>query len=111
MRQEERDRIMTQMTQEQRAEFRRIVSELRAAMKDTPGRRVTVRELLEAQKVDVPASLQGVVEALKARDDMGPKVGEPASDFCLKHLGSEERVQLSNFRGTQPVALVFGSYT
>ena len=52
-----------------------------------------------------------VVEALKARDDMGPKVGEPASDFCRKRLGSEERVQLSSFQGMQPVALVFGSYT
>jgi len=111
MRKEERDQIMMHLTQEQRAEFRRIVSELRAAMKASPGRRVTVTELLDAQKVDVPPSLHAVVEALKERDDMGPKVGEPASDFCLNRLGSEERVQLSSFQGTQPVALVFGSYT
>ena len=111
MRKEERDQIMVHMTQEQRGEFRRIVSDLRAAMKDTPGRRVTVKELLEAQKVDVPPSLYAVVEALKARDDMGPKVGEPAPDFCLKRLGSEEWVRLSSFQGQQPVALVFGSYT
>jgi hypothetical protein len=111
MRKEERDRMMTHMTQEQRAEFRGIVSELRAEMKATPGRRVTVTELLEARKVDVPPLLHEVVEALKARDDMGPKVGEPAPDFCLKRLGSEERVRLSSFQGRQPVAMVFGSYT
>jgi hypothetical protein len=99
------------MTPEQRAEYRRIVSELRAAMKDTLGRRMTVGELLEAQKVAVPEHLREVVEALKARDDMGPKVGEPATDFCLKRLGCDERVRLSSFQGKQPVALVFGSYT
>jgi len=111
VRKEERDRMMMHMTPEQRAEFRRIVSELRAAMKASPRRRMSVRELLEAGKVDVPASLYEVVEALKARDDMGPKVGEPATDFCLKRLGSDERVRLSSFQGKQPVALVFGSYT
>jgi hypothetical protein len=103
--------MMMHLTQEQRAEFRRIVSELRAAMKDTPRRRVTITELLEAQTVDVPASLREVVEALKSRDNTGPKVGEPATDFCLKRLGSEERVRLSSFQDKQPVALVFGSYT
>jgi hypothetical protein len=38
-------------------------------------------------------------------------VGELATDFCLKRLGSKEQVRLSSFQGQQPVALVFGSYT
>src|SRR5918996_531280 len=66
MRKEERDQVMMHMTQEQRAEFRRIVSELRAAMKATPGRHVTVTELLDAQRVDVPPSLHAVVRRMEA---------------------------------------------
>jgi len=38
-------------------------------------------------------------------------VGDAAPDFDLKFKKSEERVQLSAFRGDRPVALVFGSYT
>ena len=44
------------------------------------------------------------------------KVGDPAPDFALptvdqKGRPSSEQVQLSSFRGRQPVVLVFGSYT
>ena len=39
------------------------------------------------------------------------KPGDPAPDFDLKVLKSEERVRLSSFTGNMPVALVFGSYT
>jgi hypothetical protein len=111
MRKSERDRIMMRLTPEQRADFRRLVGELRAAMAGTPGRRATVRELVHSRRVDVPPSLREAVAAVMARDDMGPKVGEPAPDFCLKRLGTQERVRLSSFRGRQPVALIFGSYT
>jgi len=111
MTKEQRDRMMTSMSQEQRAEFRRIVSELGAEMKATSGRRATVRELVESRKVEVPPPLCEVVAALMERDEMGPKVGEPAPDFCLKRLESEKRVRLSSFQGQRPVAMVFGSYT
>jgi len=111
MRKQERDRIMMHMSDEQRAEFRRIVNEIRVARKATPGRRPAIRELITSGEVDVPPLLREVVEALIARDEAGPKVGESATDFCLKRLGSEERVRLSGFQGQQPVALVFGSYT
>jgi hypothetical protein len=37
--------------------------------------------------------------------------GDPAPEFRLKMRGSEERVQLSAFRGRKPVAIVFGSFT
>ncbi|GEM_PF-1878793 len=39
------------------------------------------------------------------------KPGDPAPDFALKKLGSQERIRLSSFKGKKPVALVFGSYT
>jgi len=39
------------------------------------------------------------------------KVGDPALDFNLKILDSQERVRLSGFAGKKPVALILGSYT
>ncbi len=39
------------------------------------------------------------------------KPGEPAPDFELPKLRSEQKVRLSQFRGRRPVALVFASYT
>jgi hypothetical protein len=39
------------------------------------------------------------------------KPGDPAMDFTLKIRHSEKTVTLSSYRGKQPVALVFGSYT
>lgn len=111
MTKEERDRMMTSMSQEQRAEFRRLIDELRSEMQATSGPRVTVRELVESRRVAVPPLLRQVAEAVMERDDMGPKVGDPAPDFCLKRLESDERVRLSSFQAKQPVAMVFGSYT
>ena len=37
--------------------------------------------------------------------------GENAPDFSLGVLDKSETVQLSSFRGKEPVVLVFGSYT
>lgn len=37
--------------------------------------------------------------------------GDPAPDFRLPTLDRKATVQLSSFRGSQPVVLVFGSYT
>jgi hypothetical protein len=111
MRKEDRDRIMMHISEEQRAEFRHIIGEIRTAGKATSGPRPAVRELVASGTIEVPPSLREVVEALIERNETGPKVGELATDFCLKHLGSEERVRLSSFQGQRPVALVFGSYT
>ena len=38
-------------------------------------------------------------------------VGDAAPDFQLATLDHKSEVQLSSFRGKQPVVLVFGSYT
>ncbi len=37
--------------------------------------------------------------------------GQAAPDFSLGALNTSETVQLSSFRGKEPVVLVFGSYT
>jgi hypothetical protein len=39
------------------------------------------------------------------------RAGDSAPDFSLPSLDSKDTVTLSSFRGRQPVALVFGSYT
>ena len=38
-------------------------------------------------------------------------VGDAAPEFDLQTVERTARVQLSSFRGKQPVALIFGSYT
>jgi hypothetical protein len=38
-------------------------------------------------------------------------VGDAAPDFTLSTLDKSSVVRLSSFRGSKPVALVFGSYT
>ncbi|MBI3326251.1 MAG: hypothetical protein HYZ81_06070 [Nitrospinae bacterium] len=111
MRKDERDRMMRSMSEEQRADFRRIVRELRSQRQASSGGQRTIRELVESGKVAAPSHLRHVMEALMERDDMGPKAGQPAPDFSLKRLESEARVRLSSFQGKQPVAVVFGSYT
>ena len=111
MRKEERDKIMMHLSDEKRAEFRRIIGEIRTERKATSGHRPAIRDLVASGTIEVPPSLREVMEALIERDETGPNVGELATDFYLKRLGAEERVRLSNFRGLQPVALVFGSYT
>jgi hypothetical protein len=37
--------------------------------------------------------------------------GEPAPDFQLPTVDHRDTVRLSSFRGSRPVALIFGSYT
>ncbi len=39
------------------------------------------------------------------------QVGSQAPDFDLESYDKSGRIQLSSFRGKQPVVLVFGSYT
>lgn len=39
------------------------------------------------------------------------QIGDPAPDFSLTKLDKSGRVQLSSLLATQPVVLVFGSYT
>jgi hypothetical protein len=41
----------------------------------------------------------------------GLRPGDMAPDFRLPMLDQQQTVQLSSFRGSQPVVLVFGSYT
>ena len=47
----------------------------------------------------------------KKYDTQAPRVGDEAPDFELYDIQGEQPVRLSDFRGTTPVALIFGSFT
>ena len=107
----ERDRILTNVTEDQRPAFQDALRQLRSYMKESGGRRMTVRGLLETGTVQVAAEARAPLVAVAGRDDTGPEPGELPPDFSLKKKGSGERVRLSSFHGKRPVALIFGSYT
>jgi hypothetical protein len=70
---------------------------------------------------DSPLTMQDVVSSPKYRDLSTAKlrVGDPAFPFTLPRLdvskgapiANTETVTLESFKGVQPVALIFGSYT
>jgi hypothetical protein len=106
----ERDTMMTRLSQAERAQFRRLLQDVRTrATASRPGS--TVRQILASQGHTLSPALRAALEAVAARDALGPQVGTVAPDFCLKRLGTEAWVRLASFQGQRPVALVFGSYT
>ena len=44
-------------------------------------------------------------------DPLAPKEGDLAPNFTLDDVDGENRLELSDFRGKKPVALIFGSFT
>jgi hypothetical protein len=62
--------------------------------------------------VPMPMMLVLPFETLWMRARAGQvQAGDMAPDFTLPTLDHTANVQLSSFRGSQPVVLVFGSYT
>ena len=107
----DRDQIMANLQDESRKRFRQFIDDYRTKRKESSGARVPAREMLDAVGADLSDQLRQAMEAVVARDEMGPHVGEVPQDFNLKRMGSEERVRLSGFKDQRPVALIFGSYT
>ena len=76
---------------------------------------------MAATPADSPLTMKQLMRRDDYRDLMTPKVvpGQPAFDFELpRHdfsdgagVATGATVRLSDFRGVQPVALIFGSYT
>jgi hypothetical protein len=62
---------------------------------------------------DSPLTLQDVLASEDYRNLMTAKVavGDTAPDFELSRLDGSGSVSLSSLAATQPVALIFGSYT
>jgi peroxiredoxin len=51
------------------------------------------------------------MKSQKKLDAQAPKAGDIAPDFTLSDISGTESVTLSDFRGSRPVALIFGSFT
>ncbi len=107
----DRDQIMGNLQEEDRKQFRQFITDYRNKRKATSRGQTPAREMLDAVGADLTDILHQAMEAVVARDEMGPHVGDSPPDFNLKRLGSDERVRLSSFKGQRPVALIFGSYT
>ena len=111
MQKEQRVSIIGQLSEGERDKYRQLIQEVKSERKASSSSQFTAREVLEPRKPGLSPAMQSAVDAVIARDEMGPAVGEQPPDFFLKRMGTEERVRLSSFRGKRPVALIFGSYT
>ena len=108
----ERDRMMTDLTQEERDEYRQTLREIATEAKSLGRQQINRRkQVLASRAAAIGGKSLLALEAVAERDQTGPNEGETPPDFELKKLGSDERVRLSSFKGKWPVALVFGSYT
>ena len=107
----DRDQIMGTLGDEDRKQFRQFITDYRSQRKAVSSGQMPAREMLDAVGTDLALNLRQAMEAVVARDEMGPHVGDSPPDFNLKRLGSDQRVRLSSFKGKRPVALIFGSYT
>ena len=107
-----RDIMMSELTKEERDEYRQALQEIAAQAKSLGGPQINRRKQVLASRA---AGLGGksllALESVFEKDQIGPNEGETPPDFELKRLGSDEWVRLSNFKDKRPVALVFGSYT
>ena len=104
-----RDSIISQLSNEDRHDLRRVLTAIKEERKAAPGS--TARDLVPVRRLELPAHARAALEAILTRDEAGPRVGEIAPDFFLKRLGSDQKVRLSDHRSQRPVALAFGSYT
>jgi hypothetical protein len=111
MQKAERDHVLTRLSPAERDQFRRIIQDMRTHARAVSDHGVTARQILVPQVDTLSPLLRLALEAVVARDEMGPQRGDYPPDFYLQRLGSDDRVRLSSFRGKRPVALVFGSYT
>ncbi len=107
----DRDQILANLQGDDRKNFQTFIDDYRVKRKAILGSQIPTRNISEAAGAGVNSIVREAMEAVVARDEMGPRTGDVPPDFDLKRMGSEERVQLSRFKGHRPVALIFGSYT
>ena len=111
MQKQQRDRVFSSLTEDENTIYRNLIREVRSERKSSSSSQFTAREVLEPRKGGLSAGVQEALDAVIARDEMGPMAGEQPPDFDLKLMGTEERVRLSSFKGNRAVGLIFGSYT
>lgn len=60
---------------------------------------------------DTISNLHDSIEWLKRYGRQAPERGDFATDFELRDVSGGNPIQLSDFHGKKPVALIFGSFT
>ena len=98
------------MSEEDRQDLHRVVAAIKEARGGSPDAAansggIAAREFVADWLGELPAAVRVALEAILLRDEAGPEVGAEAPDFCLKRLGTEDRVRLSDYRGRRSVAL------
>ena len=111
MQKQQRDSILSSLSESETETYRDLIRQVRSERKASTSEQFNAREVLEPRMGGLSSNVVSALNAVIARDEMGPAVGEEPPDFNLRLKGSEERVRLSSFRGDRPVALIFGSYT
>ena len=111
MQKQQRDRVFGNISAEETTIYRDLIREVRSERKAPSSGQFTAREVLEPRKAGLSSGVQGALDAVIARDEMGPMPGELPPDFNLKRMGTEDRVRLSSCKGNRAVGLIFGSYT
>ena len=111
MQKQQRDEVFSRASAEETNIYRDLIREGRTQRKASSTGQFTAREVLGPRTDGLSPAVQDALNAVIARDEMGPMPGEVPLDFELKLMGSEERVRLSSFKGSRPVGLIFGSYT
>lgn len=87
MQKAERDQLMTRLSQTERNQFRRLIQDMRAHANPATSHGMTARQVLESRGDALSLPLRMALEAVVARDEMGPQVGEYPPDFTLKRRG------------------------
>ena len=105
-----RDAILSAINKEGQPDFRVIMQAIKAEATETGGSK-SKNDLVDEYKNDCSEELRTRMEGVMKRDAMGPHEGTIAPTLELKRTGSDERVDLSSFKGDRPVALTFSSYT
>ena len=111
MQKEQRDNILGRLGPEEWTQYRGLIRQVSSERKASSSAQFTAREVLEPRKEGLSDNLKSAVDAVIARDEMGPAVGETPPNFFLKRIGTDEMVRLSSFSGQRSVGLIFGSYT
>ena len=111
MQKQQRDEVFSSISAEETAIYRDLIREVWAQRKASSTGQFTAREMLGPRMECLQSGVRDALNAVIARDEMGPMPGEETPGFELKLIGSLERLRLSSFKGSRPVGLIFGSYT
>ena len=77
MQKEQRDRVFSNISAEETTIYRDLIREVRAQRKASSSGQFTAREVLEPRMGGLPSGVQNALNAVIARDGMGPVNGCP----------------------------------